>query len=97
MSISATSVHFDEVTMGVELADGRTIGVPMAWFPRLLHATPEQRQRCRIGVTGKGLHWEDLDEDISVEGLLAGRGDMTVRRPNAASSLLFTRLRQRRR
>ena len=84
MSISATSVHFDDVTMWVELADGRTIGVPMAWFPRLLHATPEQRQRCRIGVTGKGLHWEDLDEDISVEGLLAGRGDMTVRRPNAA-------------
>jgi len=70
--------------MWVELDDGRTIGVPMAWFPRLLHATPEQRQRCRIGVTGKGLHWEDLDEDISVEGLLAGRGDMTVRRPNAA-------------
>ena len=84
MSISATSVHFDDVAMWVELADGRTIGIPMAWFPRLLHATPEQRQRCRIGVTGKGLHWEDLDEDISVEGLLAGRGDMTVRRPNAA-------------
>lgn len=84
MSISATAVHFDDVTMWVELADGRTIGVPMAWFSRLLHATPEQRQRCRIGVTGKGLHWEDLDEDISVEGLLAGHGDMTVRRPNAA-------------
>jgi Protein of unknown function (DUF2442) len=84
MSTSATSVHFDDVTMWVELADGRTIGVPMAWFPRLLHAAPEQRTQCRISVTGKGLHWEDLDEDISVEGLLAGRGDMTVRRPDAA-------------
>ena len=84
MSISAKTVSFDDVTMWVELNDGRTIGVPLAWFPRLLHATPEQRGRCRIGATGGGLHWEDLDEDISVEGLLAGRGDMTVRRPVAA-------------
>ena len=84
MSISAASVHFDDVTMWVELTDGRTIGVPLAWFPRLLRGTPEQRARYRISVTGKGLHWEDLDEDISVAGLLAGRGDMTVRRPDAA-------------
>jgi hypothetical protein len=84
MSTSATSVRFDDVTMWVDLADGRTVGVPLAWFPRLLRATPEQREQCRIGVTGAGLHWEDLDEDISVEGLLAGRGDMTVSRPVAA-------------
>jgi hypothetical protein len=84
MSTSAAAVRFDDVTMCVELADGRTVGVPLAWFPRLLHATPEQRADCRIGVTGGGLHWEDLDEDISVEGLLAGRGDMTVPRPVAA-------------
>ena len=84
MSTSATSVRFDDVTMWVELADGRTIGIPMAWFPRLLHATPEQRAQCRVSATGEGLHWEDLDEDISVEGLLAGRADMTVRRPDAA-------------
>jgi hypothetical protein len=70
--------------MWVELHDGRTIGVPMAWFPRLLHATPGQREQYRISVTGRGLHWEELDEDISVEGLLAGRGDMTVQRPVAA-------------
>ena len=70
--------------MWVELNDGRTIGVPLAWFPRLLHGTPEQRGRCHISVTGQGLHWEDLDEDISVEGLLAGRGDMTDRHPEAA-------------
>jgi hypothetical protein len=84
MNTSATAVRFDDVTMWVELQDGRTIGVPMAWFPRLLHATPTPREQCRISVTGKGLHWEDLDEDISVEGLLAGRGDMTVQRPVAA-------------
>ncbi len=84
MSTSATAVRFDNVTMWVDLADGRTVGVPLAWFPRLLDATPEQRTQCRIGVTGSGLHWEDLDEDISVEGLLAGRGDMTMRRPVAA-------------
>jgi hypothetical protein len=70
--------------MWVELDDDRTLGVPLAWFPRLLHATPEQRMQCRIGVTGNGLRWEELDKDISVEGLLAGRGDMTVKRPVAA-------------
>ena len=84
MSTSAASLRFDDVTMWVELTDGRTIGIPMAWFPRLLHATPEQREQCRIAATGKGLHWEELDEDISVEGLLAGRGDMTVHRSDAA-------------
>jgi hypothetical protein len=67
-----------------DFPDGRTLGVPLAWFPRLLHATPEQRMQYRIGVTGNGLHWEELDEDISVEGLLADRGDMTVTRPVAA-------------
>jgi hypothetical protein len=75
---SATSVWFDDVTMWVELADGRTLGVPLAWFPRLLDASPEQRIDFTIS-TG-GLHWEDLDEDISVQGLLDGRGDMTKRR-----------------
>jgi hypothetical protein len=84
MSTSATVVRFDDVTMWVDLTDGRTIGVPLVWFPRLLHATPEQRADGRIGVTGGGLHWDDLDEDISVDGLLAGRGDMTVQRPVAA-------------
>ncbi|HEY0834513.1 MAG TPA: DUF2442 domain-containing protein [Azospirillum sp.] len=84
MSISAESLRFDDHTMWVELSDGRTIGVPLAWFPRLLHATPEQRQRYRIGVSGRGLHWDDIDEDISVPGLLEGRGDMTRRQSSAA-------------
>jgi Protein of unknown function (DUF2442) len=75
MSISAKSVRFDDSSMWVELSDGRTIGVPFAWFPRLLYATPEQRERVEIGHMG--LHWEELDEDISIAGLLAGRADRT--------------------
>ncbi len=66
--------------MWVDLTDGRTLGIPLAWFPILLEATPQQRLQYRIGASGNGLHWEELDEDISVEGLLAGRGDMTNRR-----------------
>jgi hypothetical protein len=75
MSISATAVRFDEDTMWVELTDGRTLGVPLAWFPRLLHGSPAQRERVELSRIG--LHWEEIDEDISVAGLLAGRGDMS--------------------
>ncbi len=75
MTISATAVRFDEHTMWVDLSDGRTLGVPLAWFPRLLNASTDARQRVEISRIG--LHWEDLDEDISIAGLLAGRGDMT--------------------
>jgi Protein of unknown function (DUF2442) len=82
MSISATAVRFDEHTMWVELTDGRTLGVPLAWFPRLLHATPAERERVELSRTG--LHWEELDEDVSIAGLLAGRGDMTKRADRAA-------------
>ena len=82
MSISATTVRFDEHTMWVELSDGRTLGVPLAWFPRLLHATPAERERVELSRVG--LHWEDIDEDISIAGLLAGRGDMTRRTEQAA-------------
>jgi len=60
--------------MWVELSDGRTIGVPLAWFPRLLRATPEQREQVRLST--RGLHWDALDEDVSVAGLLAGLGDL---------------------
>lgn len=71
-----TRVSFDDDQMWVDLSDGRTIGVPLAWFPRLLRATAEQRQQVR--VTARGLHWEALDEDISIAGLLAGLGDQTA-------------------
>ena len=84
MSISAKSVWFDDSTLWVDLDDGRTIGVPLAWFPRLLGARPDQRAQCRISASGQGLHWEELDEDISVAGLLAGRGDMMKHAPVAA-------------
>jgi hypothetical protein len=82
MSISATSVRFDEHTMWVDLSDGRTLGVPLAWFPRLLRATPGDREKVEMSRTG--LHWEALDEDISIAGLLAGRGDVTQKANSAA-------------
>jgi hypothetical protein len=75
MAISATRVTFDNNTMTVDLTDGRTLRVPIAWFPRLLHATPAQR--AQVELSRNGLHWEKLDEDISIAGLLAGRGDNT--------------------
>jgi Protein of unknown function (DUF2442) len=84
MTISAKTFRFDDSTLWVDLQDGRTIGVPIAWFPRLLNATPKQRAAGKISGSGQGLHWEPLDEDISVAGLLAGRGDMTVQHPAAA-------------
>jgi hypothetical protein len=76
------AVRFDDDSFWVDLADGRTLGVPLAWFPRLLHASPEQR--AKVELSPSGLHWEEIDEDISVAGLLAGRGDMTRRRKAAA-------------
>lgn len=77
MTISPKSVKFDDDSMWVALTDGRTIAVPLAWFPRLLAATPEQR--THVELSRSGLHWEALNEDISVPGLLAGRADMTLR------------------
>ena len=74
-SVRATRVHFDQDSMWVDLSDGRIIGVPLAWFPRLLRATAEVRAQVRI--SSRGLHWEALDEDISIAGLLAGQGDRT--------------------
>jgi hypothetical protein len=68
-------VRFDEDSMWVDLSDGRTIGVPLAWFPRLLRGTAEQREQVRL--SSHGLHWEALDEDISVAGLLEGFGDQS--------------------
>lgn len=83
MNTSPKSVRFDDSSMWVDLADGRVIAVPLAWFPRLLGATPEQL--AAVELSPYGLHWEALDEDISVAGLLAGRGDMTQPHPRAAA------------
>lgn len=75
MNISALNVTFDADTFSVELSDGRTIRVPLVWFPRLLRATMEQRSQYQLSP--RGIHWEAIDEDVSVDGLLAGRGDVT--------------------
>jgi hypothetical protein len=69
----ATGVSISEDTLSVDLADGRSISAPIAWFPRLAHGTPAERRNLELIGGGEGIHWPDLDEDISVEGLLAGR------------------------
>ncbi|HUP63569.1 MAG TPA: DUF2442 domain-containing protein [Thermoanaerobaculia bacterium] len=66
------SVRIDEDTLTVDLADGRTVSTPLAWYPRLLHATSEQRNNFVISGAGFGIHWPELDEDLSVHGMLAG-------------------------
>lgn len=67
------SVQITEDTLTVDLSDGRTISVPLVWFPRLVHATQDERKNWRLIGKGQGIHWEDIDEDISVEGLLVGK------------------------
>ncbi len=66
-------VRVTEDTLSVDLSDGRTICVPLGWYPRLERATPEERANWRLIGGGVGVHWESIDEDLSVEGLLAGR------------------------
>lgn len=81
MSISAVEIEVPnaerlevtEDTLTVELSDGRTISVPLGWYPRLVHATQSERDNWRLIGQGHGIHWADIDEDISVEGLLAGK------------------------
>jgi hypothetical protein len=70
---NAEDVSVTDDTLSVELSDGRTISVPIAWYPRLSHATSQERKNWRLLGGGHGIHWEDIDEDISVEGLLAGK------------------------
>ena len=68
----AKLVDFDDVTMRVTFSDGRVLSVPLTWFPRLRRASAEQRRRCEIGGGGVSLYWPDLDEDLSIAGLMAG-------------------------
>jgi hypothetical protein len=70
---SVETVTVTEDTLSVNLSDGRTIAAPLAWFPRLVHASQKERDKWRLIARGHGIHWEDVDEDVSVEGLLAGR------------------------
>jgi Protein of unknown function (DUF2442) len=81
-SVNATRVRFDADSMWVDLSDGRTIGVPLAWFPKLLRSSEEEREQVTIST--RGLHWEVIDEDISIDGLLAGLGDQSKSKPFAA-------------
>ena len=69
----ATSASITDDTLTVELSDGRSVSVPLAWYPRLLHATGEERRKWRLIAQGEGINWPDVDEDISVELLIAGR------------------------
>jgi hypothetical protein len=80
--VFAQSVQFSEDAMTVFLDDGRALSVPLAWHPRLLDGSAEERRHCELIGPGEGIHWPDLDEDISIEGLLAGR-----RSAESASSL----------
>ncbi len=70
---NAGRVTVTDDTLSVELSDGRSVSVPLAWFPRLMHGTPQERDRWRLIGNGEGIHWDGLDEDISIESLLAGR------------------------
>jgi Protein of unknown function (DUF2442) len=81
-SVKATNVSFRDDKMWVDLSDGRTVGVPLHWFPRLLHGTETERDDWRI--SRRGLHWAALNEDISLAGLLRGNGDRTRTLPKAA-------------
>jgi hypothetical protein len=70
---TAAKVEVSDEALSVELTDGRTISVPLAWYPRLSHGTLDERKNFRLIAGGRGIHWPGLDEDISVENLLAGR------------------------
>jgi hypothetical protein len=70
---AAINAQVSEDTLSVDLSDGRSISVPLAWYPRLTHGTPDERNNWRLIANGGGIHWLDLDEDISVENLLTGQ------------------------
>jgi hypothetical protein len=73
VAVLAAMVSVNDDSLGVDLSDGRSITVPIAWFPRLAHGSQAERAKWRLIGKGSGIHWPDLDEDVSVESLLAGR------------------------
>lgn len=68
-----TNVTVTDDTLSIDLEDGRTIAIPIGWYPRLAYGTPEERANFEISGAGYGIHWPDLDEDIGVEGILLGK------------------------
>ena len=87
--VSAQNVQVTDEALIVDLSDGRTVSVPLAWFPRLLHGRPEERSKWRLIGDGEGIHWPDLDEDISVENLILGK-------PSGESQTSFKKLLKKR-
>jgi len=80
--VRAVKVWFDDDNIWLGLEDGRQVSAPLAFYPRLLNATKGQRENYELIGPGIGIHWEDLDEDLSVEGIVLGRKDQTSRRTN---------------
>ena len=72
-TVNALRVTLSEDSLAVDLSDGRTVSVPLVWYPRLLHGSPRERNNWRLIAGGEGVHWPDLDEDLSVEGIILGR------------------------
>ena len=87
---AATNVSVTDDTLTVDLSDGRSISVPLAWYPRLVHASKKERKKWRLIGRGEGVHWPELDEDISVEALIAGK-------PSGESQQSFGKWLQKRR
>ncbi len=85
-------VAITEDTLAVDLEDGRSIAVPIGWYPRLAHGTPEERARYEIAGAGYGIHWPDLDEDVGVEGMLLGK--KSTESPESLTRWLATRKRR---
>jgi hypothetical protein len=71
--LTASNVHIDDDTLICEFSDGRVLSVPIAWYPRLSHGTATERSNWRFTGSGRGIHWPELDEDISIENLLNGK------------------------
>ena len=80
--VRAVKVWFDDDNIWLALEDGRQVSAPLAFYPRLLNATREQRENYELIGPGIGIHWEDLDEDLSIEGIVVGRKDRTSKRTN---------------
>jgi Protein of unknown function (DUF2442) len=79
LPLASAAVVTDD-TLTVDLVDGRSVSVPLTWYPRLLHGSPEERRKWQLIARGEGIHWPDLDEDISVSSLIAGRPSQERRR-----------------
>lgn len=90
LPVRIVNVTISDETLAVDLEDGRTIAVPIGWFPRLAHGTPAERVSFQISGAGYGIHWPDLDEDIGIEGLILGK-------KSTESQASFERWLQRRR